>query len=105
MGGCTLVAQVGEGIAELLQNRDAGVVGIEVCPQLPGHALEMPDAFLPQEGVVHGRLVEGSSGDGERFAHDVVSPDYSCVLVARPSEVRQIGSHGTMSDAGIPGVC
>jgi len=30
----------------------------------------VPDAFLAQEGVVHGGMLKGSRGEGWRWIHD-----------------------------------
>jgi len=43
---------------------------IKIRPQLAGHALEVPDAFLAQEGVVHGGMIEGSRGESRYCIHD-----------------------------------
>ena len=61
---CMAVGQLGQRIANQLQHRDAGVVGVVVGPERAGQAPHLGQAFVEQRAGVEGEVGFGQRGDG-----------------------------------------
>jgi len=65
------IGQLGEGEAELLEDRDAGIVAVEITPLITAEAPQELQRLSPQPGVVQGGMGGGIEGDGGGWAgHD-----------------------------------
>ncbi len=60
------VWQLGQGVAELLQDGDAGVGVVEVGPHLLGHGVDEADRLGAHRGVIQGGGARRRPADGQR---------------------------------------
>lgn len=59
------IAQIRQGVADLFQNGDAGIMDIEIRPQRAGQVFKMADTFLAQEVVVEDSILRKGRHDSD----------------------------------------